>query len=103
MNKLSKTQLNVLRLMSEGWELGSYPIQIGFTRIVEHAVLQKHGLGHGDPMEKVNIRTINALLRKKLIRFPSNPHPMIETTRYWLTEKGRNVATSLSAGACENL
>lgn len=87
--KLSEGQSKVIRLMQEGWALGSHLTQIGHTRLIERGVLQKHGLGHGAPMEDVNIRTINALVRKKLITKHPNKLVMVQPTRYSLTEKGK--------------
>lgn len=87
--KLSEGQSKVIRLMQEGWELGSDLGTIGHTRMRETGRLQKHGLGHGHPVEVVNIRTINALVRKGLITKHPNRLVTIEPTRYSLTEKGK--------------
>lgn len=87
--KLSKNQMKVIKLMQEGWELGSDIYYIGRVTQIEKGRLQKHGLGHGDPMEEVKIVTIRALKKKELIQALPNPYPSLEPTRYTLTEKGK--------------
>lgn len=51
-------------------------------------MLQKNGLGYGDPLENVNIRTVHSLYRKGLI-YPSGKSHGIDTTQYLLTEEGK--------------
>lgn len=87
--KLSEGQSKVIRLMQEGWELGSDLDIIGHTGSRETGRLQKHGLGHGNPCEDVKIVTINALCRKGLIKKKPNNYVMTQPTRYSLTEKGK--------------
>jgi len=88
--KLSKHQCHVLKRVQEGWVLGSYMIEIGHTRLNMYGVLQKHGLGHGDPCERVKYVTIKALVKRGFLEKLLNPYPMIENTAYHLTEKGKN-------------
>lgn len=87
--KLSKKQARVVKLMQEGWELGSDLGTIGHTVVVETGRLQKHGLGHGDPCERVKIGTIQSLVRRGFIEKLPNMLVMVEPTRYRLTEKGK--------------
>lgn len=86
--KLSQHQLEVLHLLKDGWELGCDVYQIGHVGLVEKCRLQKHGLGHGDPIRSAKIVTINALVRKGLIKRLENNFVMTQPTRYELTEKG---------------
>jgi len=86
---LSKSQTKVMKLMQEGWELGSTITQIGFTILIERAWLQKNGIGHGDPIEDTKIVTVNALIRKGLIKRLPSKSPMIDGHIYRLTEKGK--------------
>lgn len=91
MAKLSKNQIKVLKLMQEGWELGSDLSQVGFVGLVERAWLQKNGIGHGAPCEDTKIVTVNSLVRRELIERISNPYRMIRPTLYRLTEKGKEI------------
>jgi len=95
--KLSKAQLEVLQKLSEGWELGSSLTQIGFTVEIERGVLQKNGLGCGQPLKDVKIITINALVKKGLIKRLPNPYVRIEFTKYELTEKGKTYINYLKS------
>jgi len=87
--KLSKHQEKVLRLMGEGWELGTDTYEIGHTGMYEGGRLQKNGLGRGDPIEYCKIVTIDALVRKGLLERLNNPYIMIQPTRYRLTKEGQ--------------
>jgi len=87
--KLTENQAKVIKLLQEGWELGVDTDQIGYTRINRTVRLQKHGLGHGEPIETARISTIEALVKKGLLQRIPNPYIMTQPTRYQLTEKGR--------------
>lgn len=86
---LSKSQIKVLRLMKEGWELGVDLNFIGHTGRTQTCRLQKYGLGYGYPIEYAKISTIDSLERKGLIVSLSNPYVSIQPIRYWLTQKGK--------------
>ena len=59
--RLSKTQIEVVNLMREGWELGA---SSGFDY---YAWLQKDGIGKGGPTKRVSGATVHALWKKKFI------------------------------------
>lgn len=83
--KVSESQKKVLRLMAEGWALGT---EVG---IYNRAWLQRDGLGRGGPVEYIRSPTVEALCVKKLIvakrTFPN--------TTWSLTKQGKEVAESL--------
>lgn len=80
--KLSKTQLEVLRLMASGeWELG---FTSGFGDA--HYWMQKGGLGRGGETKKINVKTGHALYRKGFTELSKLGFP---TSHYRLTEKGQ--------------
>jgi len=83
--KLSKVQLEVIRLMKEGWELGR---SSGFR---PSWWLQKNGLGKGGETKRImNFSTCLKLYDLGLIYKPS---PKLEfPTEHWaLTDKGKEV------------
>jgi len=84
MPKLSKNQLEVLRLMSEGWELGR---SHGFDGD-RPWWMQKGGLGRGGDSKKVNSNTTFSLYKKGLIYKP-DPKTEFPTEHWALTEKGK--------------
>jgi len=86
--KLSKHQEKVLKLMGEGWELGTDTYEIRHTGLCERGRLQKNGLGRGDPIEYCKIVTVDALVKKGLLERLDNPYIMIKPTRYRLTKEG---------------
>ena len=89
--KLSIQEEKVLKLVSEGWELGTDIYENGHTGMCERGRLQKNGLGRGDPIEHCKIVTVDALVRKGLLERLDNPYVMIKPTRYRLTKKGKIV------------
>lgn len=96
MSKPTKVKLNiyeekVLKLVGEGWELGTDLYEKGHTGMCERGRLQKNGLGRGDPIEHCKITTVDALVRKGLLERLDNPYVTIQPTRYRLTEKGKIV------------
>lgn len=81
MKKLSNKQAEVIKLMSEGWELGHNKSDI---RGYSNTWLQKDGLGRGGETKEVHFNTFQALLSKKLIYDKSlRNYP---TTLYALTK-----------------
>ena len=70
------TQKEILRLLSEGWELG---VDMG---IDGSWWMQRNGLGHGGPSRQVHASSALALRRKGLIKQVSRIFP---TARYELT------------------
>lgn len=87
--KLSKTQLEVIRLMKEGWELGR---NVTNGRDVGHQWwMQKGGLGYGGEDKTVNSATAWKLYHLGLICKP-NPNLEFPTEHWALTEEGKNVA-----------
>lgn len=72
--KTLSNQSEILRLISDGWELGSS--SAGST----HQWLQKGGLCNGGDMVNVHASSLRSLLRKNLIC--RNPKP---ERRFWLT------------------
>ncbi len=76
--KLSRSQIEVLTLMNEGWALCASG---GFYAT---AWLQKNGCGHGGPTKKVNVATKQALSNRNLI----NRKYGFPTTSYYLSQKG---------------
>lgn len=79
--KLSETQREVLRLMSEGWELGSTG---GFK---PSWWLQEGGIGRGGKTKDVRSTTHLSLLGLGLIEQAAHKFPF---TYYRLTEKGKS-------------
>lgn len=77
--KLSKTQIKVLSLMRDGWEMGASD-GLYFT-----IWLQKNGVGRGGPTEKVNGRTFISLEERKLIKTSKNGYP---TKKYVIADAG---------------
>ena len=75
MKKLSKTQQEVIALMSSGWELG---VSNGFDG---RCWLQEGGCGKGGHVKPANSRTVNALREAGLIEAYSTSFP---TTKYRL-------------------
>ena len=85
--KLSQRQLEVLRLLKEGWELGHY-----FTWGTIDCWLQKNGLGFGGETKKVNLNTLHSLRNRGLITFAGRKlKDSLSMSRYKLTEKGLEV------------
>lgn len=59
--KLSKVQKEVVQLMKEGWELGS------FTGSRCRIWLQKNGLGRGGKTKSISHATLRVLKEKRVI------------------------------------
>jgi hypothetical protein len=79
--KLSPLQLEVLRLVSVGWELGVSSLIGGDNR----TTIQYGGLGKGGATRIVNRNTFNSLLRLKLIAITRRSHPQLV---YGITKLG---------------
>jgi hypothetical protein len=83
--KLSKTQLEVLRLMNEGWELGRTSSSFSGER---QWWMQKGELGCGGETKSLNARTCWKLYDLGLIEKP-NPNLEFPTEHWRLTDKGK--------------
>lgn len=83
--KVSKTQLEVLRLMAGEWELGRTASGGNSSYWI-----QKDGLGRGGKVKKLRYTTGVTLYKKGLIKTASSEF-RYPTTNYRLTEKGRKV------------
>ena len=79
--KLSKIQIEILKLMSEGWELCSSTT----FDLSSSTWLQKGGCGKGGQTKCISIATKHALFKKGLIGYKKYEFP---TTRWFLTKKG---------------
>ena len=82
--KLSKSQEEVLRLMSKGWELGRSS-SIGDGR---QWWMQKGRLGYGGETKSLNARTCWKLYHLGLIEKP-NPNLEFPTEHWRLTKEGQ--------------
>ena len=71
MSRLYAYQNEVLALMGEGWELGR-----NMTSFHSHSWLQQGGCGRGGPSKEVHGNTVNALLRKGLIKTKERVFPL---------------------------
>ena len=85
-NKLSPTQIEVLTLMNQGWELGRSE---GFF---ESTWLQKDGLGKGGPTKRISIATLYSLVKKGYILHTKTIYP---NNYYVLTTKGKGYTNLL--------
>lgn len=85
--KLSKTQRMVLKMMSEGWELG----QVTIPTSDRGAWLQQGGCGRGGRVMTVHHGTLQALWKRELIMVNKRGFPSIT---YKLTEEGKQEATT---------
>ncbi len=83
MAELSEHQLDVLRKMQDGWELG---LNTGFT---PQAWLQQKGLGRGGETQKVKLNTLHGLEHRGLIQRVANIFP---TQPFILTPTGIGAA-----------
>jgi len=79
--KLTKSQIEVLTLMNEGWAL------CASGDLDASAWLQKDGCGCGGPTKRVNVATKRALFIRGLI----NRKYGFPTTTYYLSQKGIEV------------
>ena len=86
--KLSKTQLEIIQLMKEGWELGRDGSSCYGGR---QWWMQKGGLGYGGEDKTVSSATAWKLYHLGLICKP-NPNLEFPTEHWALTEAGKNVA-----------
>jgi hypothetical protein len=89
--KLSSKQIEVLKLMKEGWELGIDTDGWRSTLGRRTARLQKDGLGKGGLVTYFRAIVIDALEHKGFIMHKINQYPTITPTVYYLTEKGKEV------------
>lgn len=90
--KLSKDQIEIIKLMQEGWACGIHTCTSGFTKIFNRGVLQKFGLGYGAPIKDVKAVSIYALERKCLIERFGVGDGMIKPIEFKLTNLGKNVS-----------
>ena len=82
--KLSKLQTEVIKLIQEGWELGTYRnFKLGID-----ISLQKNGLGRGGKAKRINANTFWSLVAKGLIEEVPNQSWAASPKRYRLTQKG---------------
>jgi hypothetical protein len=93
MVKLSKNQLEVLKLMSEGWKLSFFGCFSGFSTWVNMGRIRQENYPTTYNKEKhVSVATIKALENKGLIIKTSDSSERFEhITYYALTEKGKEV------------
>ncbi|KKL04120.1 hypothetical protein LCGC14_2619280 [marine sediment metagenome] len=68
--RLSKTQMEVVNLMREGWELG-----VGCAFGDYRSWLQKGGIGKGGPTKHISGATTHALWKKKVIIISKDEFP----------------------------
>lgn len=85
--KLSSTQIWVLELMSNGWELGHSK---GYS---PRFWLQKNGVGKGGESKSIAYPTFTKLLALKLICITQEGYPV---DRYSLTDIGKTIKSSLT-------
>ena len=78
--ELSPTQIEVISLMNQGWELGRSE---GFF---PGAWLQKDGLGKGGTSKSISIATLHSLQVKGYIKNVKHDYP---NNHYDLTDKGK--------------
>jgi len=82
MPRQTKSQLEILRLMASGWELGLECVMLA------RYWMQKGGLGYGGEARNVHATTAHSLRKKGLIeRNPNKPY--FPSIHYRLSEKGR--------------
>jgi hypothetical protein len=84
--KLNDRQKEVVRLMQNGWDLGSYT-KWDYTK--QDGVLQKGSIGVGSETKKVHMTTIKSLIKRGFIIRHENKYPSINPTKYSLTKKGK--------------
>lgn len=84
-HKLSKTQIELLRLMNNGWELGSS------MTLNDGCYIQQDGIGKGGKSQSVNSNTLDSLYYHKCITINFESFP---SRHYKLTEKGKQYAES---------
>jgi hypothetical protein len=89
--RLGHRQIEVLRMMADGWELGLYRSLHG------HWTLQEGGLGRGGETKRVGHPTAFGLYDKGLIDGTTDPDKLF-LDRYSLTEKGKDFVAKLPAG-----
>lgn len=85
MRKLTQNQVEAIRLMANGWELGCSWSTGGGIRYW----LQQGGCGRGGDSRKVNASTVSGLFKRSLVDMKKNGFP---TTTYELTPAGREMA-----------
>lgn len=87
--KLSAAQKFVIDLMKNEWGLATNDRFLTTQTYGKRAWLQENGIGRGGKSENINIKTVIALERLKLIK--SNPAESGRThIQFQLTELGKN-------------
>ena len=89
MKKLSKKQEEVVDLMKQGWELGSYWINVSPSNMKIVYKLQKDGLGKGGESVKVNKKVMSSLWEKDIIDYKANKSTDYRD-RYKLSKIGKS-------------
>lgn len=74
--------------MQEGWSCGIFTCTSGHTKIFDRGILQKNGLGHGEPLKHVKAQTIRSLENRGLIQEVGKGDGMVIPKEFKLTEKG---------------
>ncbi len=80
MKKLSETQIEIIKLMREGWQMGVS--LAGSSRIW----IQKDGVGRGGETKKVTSPVYNGLKERGVLECVDNDFP---TAKYNLNELGK--------------
>jgi len=83
--KLTDKQMDIIKKMDEGWELGFYS---GYDASVN---LQKGGLGKGGESKPVNYNTFSALRNRELVTPITNQNPYAFPQKYYLTDKAHEI------------
>jgi len=86
MPRPTKSQLVILRLMANGWELGYSSSSFAGN----YYWIQKGGLGRDGEAKNVHFRTAYSLYKNGLIERSSNK-PQFPTTHYHLSEKAKKI------------
>ncbi len=80
--KLTTNQIEVIKLMREGWQMGHSAV------MTRRTWLQKDGVGRGGESKDVNKNTFNSLVFKNLLNQDKYSFP---TVTYKLTELGKTL------------
>lgn len=86
--KLSKTQLEILKFMGYGWELG----QMLCTNLSVRCWLQKNGIGKGGECKKIkNSKSVIKLRELSFIKINQGDPSYFSGCTYKLTDKGKEL------------
>jgi len=90
--KISKIQLEILKLMKKGWELG----KMFHTDLSVRFWLQKEGIGKGGETKEIrNSKSIFKLEDLSLIKLNQGNPSYFSGCTYKLTEKGKEFLQSI--------